>query len=129
MTLDLKALNRMLDELGPTVAKGNDTQIQPSAGVQTVGDNIANPYGQAFGFLSEDDSMHLQKRLNGLSWEEKGYLLQKQIAAGQGTGVPLHAWQANHFGQGNPIIQNALDTVGGGALIRQDLDPFLTSIF
>lgn len=128
MSFDIKALNRMLDELGPTVEKGNETPITENVVGQTVADGIANPYGQQFGFLSSDDSMYLQRSLNKLSFEEKGYLLGKQIEKGIGTGVPLSQWQAGLYGQ-HPAIAKALDTTGGAALIRQDLDPFIVSMF
>ncbi len=137
MTLDLKALNRMLDEFGPTVGKANDAAPAPDPAITTksVGDGLAQKtYGDSFGFLSDDDSYLLQKRLNPLSFEEKGYLLQKQMQAGCGRGVPLEAWQAHKVAQmaesaGMTWVQNALDTSGGAALIRQDLVPMLTAMF
>ena len=137
MTLDLKALNRMLDELGPTVGRANDADSAPDPmTTKTVGDGLApqNPYGAAYGFLSEDDSYMLQKRLNPLSFEEKGYLLKEQLKKGAGRGVPLEAWQSHRVGQmaeaaGQTWVANALDTAGGGALIRQDLSPMLTAMF
>jgi hypothetical protein len=128
VSFDIKALNRMLEELGPTVEKGNDTPVTENVVGQTVGDGIANPYGNQYGFLSADDSMYLQRSLNKLSFEEKGYLLGKQIEKGIGTGVPISAWQAAQAGQ-HPEIAKALDTTGGAALIRQDLDPFIVSMF
>lgn len=128
MTLDIRALNRMLDEFGPTVQKANDVPVPETPSTQTVGDGITNPYGNGYQNMAAGDSMLLQRSLNKLSWEEKGYLLQKQIASGQGTGVPLSSYQATQWGQ-NPVIQNALDTSGGAALIRQDLDPFLMTLF
>ena len=137
MTLDLKALNRMLDEFGPTVEKANDASPTPDPmTTKTVGDGLApqNPYGAAFGFLSEDDSYLLQKRMNPLSMEEKGYLLQKQMQTGSGHGVPLDMWQAHRISQmaeasGATWVANALDTSGGAALIRQDLSPIITAMF
>jgi hypothetical protein len=129
MDFDIKALNRMLDELGPTAEKGNDAApAEMETVAKTVGDGITNPYSQAFNFLSDDDSKYIQRSLNKLSWEEKGYLLGKQIQKGMGQGVPLSAWQAGMYSQ-NPTIAKALDTAGGAALIRQDLDPFIVSMF
>ena len=136
MTLDLKALNRMLDEFGPTVAQASDASPMPDPmTTKTVGDGLApqNPYGAAYGFLSEDDSYMLQKRLNPLSFEEKGYLLKEQLRKGAGRGVPLEAWQAHKVSamaeaSGQTWVANALDTSGGGALIRTDLSPMLTAI-
>lgn len=131
MTLDLKALNRLLDEVGPEIKKGNDTEApsEPPMTAKSVGDDLAQPYGRGFDFLSKGDSLYLQRRLNSLSWEEKGYLLERQIAAGEGKGIPLRQWQANAFGQAGLDISKALDTSGGSALIRQDLSPILVSLF
>ncbi len=130
MTLDLKALNALLDEIGPVVNKGNDTPPpeQPETALRTAGQEIDQPYGRQFDFLSKDDSLHLQRRLNRLSFDEIGQLMEKQIRAGEGKGVPLRTWQMAQFGE-NPVIAKALDTSGGAALIRQDLDPFLVSQF
>jgi hypothetical protein len=128
--LDLKALNTLLDELGPTVQKGSQNQAPEAMPTQarTVGDDIEQPYGHAYDFLSKGDSLMIQRKLNTLSWEEKSYLLGKQIEAGEGKGIPLREWQANQFGY-HPEVRKALDTTGGAALIRQDLDPFIVSMF
>ena len=93
MTLDLKALNRLLDELGPTVAQANDASPTPDPmTTKSVGDGLAakNPYGSSYDFLSDDDSYMLQKRMNPLSLEEKGYLLKEQLKKGSGRGVQDH---------------------------------------
>lgn len=136
MSLDIKALNRFLDEMNPTLARGNETEKTESDSLttKTVGDGLANPYGEQFGFLSPEDNFTLQRRMNGLTWDEKGYLLGKQLKSGEGSGVPLQAWQANNLAQmagmtGNTFVQKALDTGAGGALIRQDLSPMLVSLF
>lgn len=137
MTLDLKALNRLLDEFGPTVEKANDAASTPDPlTTKSVGDGLSkgNPFNAAYNFLSEDDAYVIQKKMNPLSFEEKGYLLQKQMQAGSGRGVPIEAWQMNRIGQmaqasGMEWVANALDTSGGAALIRQDLVPMLTSMF
>lgn len=138
MSMDLKALNRLLDEIGPTVGRANDAESTPDPEITTksVGDGLSpqNPYGSAYGFLSDDDSYFLQKKLNPLSLEEKGFLLKEQLKKGAGRGVPLEAWQAHRVGQmaaesGQTWVANALDTAGGSALIRQDLSPMLTAMF
>ena len=128
MTIDIKALNRLLDELGPEVRKANDTPPDETVVAKSVGDGLVNPYSNSYASMSPDDSLYLQRRLNGLSWEEKGYLLQKQIGAGMGTGIPFGGQMAAMAGQ-NPTIARALDTSAGGALQRIDLEPFLTSMF
>jgi len=56
-------------------------------------------------------------------------------AARKDTGIPLDTW-ANTGGYAtqvamsqNPMIQKALDSAGGSALIRQDLEPVLQELF
>lgn len=137
MTLDLKALNRMLDEFGPTVERATDAAPTPDPlTTKSVGDGLApqSPYGSAYQFLSADDSYLIQKKMNSLSMEEKGFILKEQLKKGAGRGVPLEAWQAHKVGEmaaasGQEWVANALDTSGGSALIRTDLSPMLTSIF
>lgn len=135
MTLDIKALNRLLDEIEPTVQKAAQTEVsepEPEVVTKTVGDGLAQPYGSSYDFLSAGDSLYLQRRLNRLSWDEKGFLLQKQLQKGDGSGIPLQAWQMGQMqalAGNNPVVAKALDTAGGAALIRQDLDPFLVSMF
>ncbi len=130
MTLDIKALNRLLDEVGPTVSRANDTPSDGEVAFKTVGDDVPNPYGAGMNFLSGDDNLYLQRRFNTLSMEEKGWVLQKQLAAGAGKGIPLTGY---HMGMLNgitdPEVRKALDTSAGGALIRQDLDPIIVSMF
>ena len=128
MTIDLKALNRLLDEMDPVVQKAADTDTS-SMTQKGVGDGLSgSPYGTAYDFMNADDSTYIQRRLNRLSWDEKGWLLQKQLAAGTGRGVPLGMSALNGLAQ-NPEIAKALDTSGGAALQRQDLDPFIVSMF
>ncbi len=130
MTLDLKALNALLDEMQPTLKTARETEVPTEAPttIRKAGDDIVQPYGDAYEFLSKGDSLALQRRLDKLSSDEIGFLMEKQIKAGEGKGVPLSAWQMAQFGE-NPVIRKALDTSGGAALIRQDLDPFLVVEF
>lgn len=136
MTLDLKALNALLDEVAPETQKAGATEVPESAPtLRKAGDDLAQPYGRAYDFLSKADSIHLQRRLNGLSWDEKGYLLEEQLQ--KGRGIPMQQWQMQRMqeafaetGVAVPIdLTKALDTSGGAALIRQDLQPFLVSLF
>jgi hypothetical protein len=129
VSIDIKALNRLLDEIQPTVQKGNDTDLSKDApDIRSPEDELAQPYGHQFDFMSKGDSLYLQSRLNSLNWQEKGYLFQRQLEAGMGKGVPIGEWNAN-WGKDGSAIQKALDTTGGSALIRQDLSPFLISMF
>jgi hypothetical protein len=129
VSIDIKALNALLGEVGPELQKANDSPAPSPDNFRTVGDDIVNPYNSGFSGMSRGDSLYLQRRLNSLSQEEKGYVLQKQLQEGAGKGVPLATWQAEHFGHVNPEVRKALDTTGGAALIRQDLDPIIISMF
>lgn len=142
MSIDVKELNRLLSEMSGVLEKGNEVshldaaaQTPPDMTTKTVGDGTHDsPYGAAFNFLSTDDSLTIQRQLNRLSWDDKGKLLQKQLAKGANKGVPLDQFQALRLYEaaqftGNEMVMKALDTSGGGALIRQDLDPFLVSMF
>ena len=127
MTLDIKALNRLLDEFEPTLQKAADNNPAPEE-TPLLRKADDQPYGRSFDFMSQDDSLLLQRRLNRLPMAEKQYLFEKQIKAGAGHGVPLAQW--GHWGKDDPtVVEKALDTSGGSALIRQDLSPFLVSMF
>lgn len=61
-----------------------------------------------------------------------GYQLQK--GASEGMGVPLAAWAAGNPNvfqvmQQNEMVRKLLETSGGGALIRQDMEPLLYAAF
>ena len=47
MTIDIKALNRLLDELGPEVRKANDTPPDETVVAKSVGDGLVNPYSNS----------------------------------------------------------------------------------
>jgi hypothetical protein len=54
----------------------------------------------------------------------------------EGQGIPLDMWMRSGGGRGieslldgNPTMRKALDTTGGTALIRQDLEPLLYELF
>ena len=131
MTIDIAALNRMLDEFQPTVQKANDTPPDETVVAKGVNDQIANPYGNGYAFLTEGDSLYMQRKLNALNQGERDYVFTKQLQAGTGRGIPVDLGNlAGALGQINdPTVQKALDTTGGAALIRQDLDPFIVSQF
>lgn len=127
MTLDLKGVLAALDEFGPTLAKANDVSNSDVHVAKSVGDGITTQPSLAH-VLSGGDREYLQQSLMRLSKPELDFVFKKQLEAGVGTGIPLSSWQANMYGQ-NPTIAKALDTTGGSALIRQDLEPLLYTTF
>lgn len=139
--IDIKELNQLLEKFSGVLDQGNEVShdeaaqaTPPDLTTKTVGDGTSQPYGSAYNFLSTDDSLTIQRQLNRLPMEQKSYLMGKQLAKGAGRGIPLQHWQAAKLYEsaqfaGNEIVMKALDTVGGAALIRQDLDPFLVSMF
>lgn len=130
-TLDIKGVLRTLDEFGGTLAAENDT---PRGEVATkgVGDDTRGlPVTNKA--LTADDRFYMQRQFMKLSEPELGEAFMRQLQK-KDTGVPADRWLAGNFaaGQaiaGNPILSRALDLAGGQALIRQDLEPILYSLF
>lgn len=90
-------------------------------------------------FMTPEERLELYSTLRTKSTHEITALLSMQ-ASKQDTGVPLHVWlnQAGYSaqqtfegisGQLDPEVRKALDTSGGAALIRQDLEPMLYELF
>lgn len=129
MSVDLKSVLKTLDEFGSTFDRANDTPNSDAVVTKGVGDGLTTQPSLA-GFLSDGDRMYLQRQLMGLSHAELNTLMGMQLEKGIGRGIPLSTWQANMFGRhGGTEIAKALDTSGGSALIRQDLEPLLYTTF
>jgi hypothetical protein len=126
---DIQNVLRTLDEFGSTFkAAGENPRPAELAG---VGDGLGTQPGLAH-LLSETDRLYLQRGLMQLNNQELVGLFARQLNAGAGKGVPIaQAWSyqtMEAMGQ-DPIISKALDTSGGAALQRQDLEPILYPIF
>lgn len=130
MTIDIKALNRLLDEIEPTFERAAEN-TSPAPVTKGVGDGLANPYGDAYGFMSAGDAIHFQRRLNGLDRGTQDAIFTKMLVAGTGKGTPIDlGFLAGELSRiQDPTVQKALDTTGGAALIRQDLDPMIVVQF
>lgn len=127
MSFDLKGVLATLDEFGSTLAKANDVSNADVVVSKTVGDGVTTQPSMSK-VLNGEDREYLQRSLAKLSKPELDFVFRKQLEAGVGTGIPLASWQASMYGQ-NPVIAKALDTTGGAALIRQDLEPLLYTTF
>lgn len=92
-------------------------------------------------YLTAQDQLEMRRELRKMSVPELHMLFGEQ-ARKSGTGIPLGLWlNANGqqaidaFEQGraggvfSPDVLRALDTAGGSALIRQDLEPILYELY
>jgi hypothetical protein len=124
---DLKGVLAALSEFGSTFDKANDT---PSDVVQkTVGDDASGPMPSMRKILSDGDRLIMQRQLMGLSAPELTHLFYMQLQK-QGGGIPVGSDPLLAAAMGNdPVISKVLDTTGGAALQRQDLEPILYTIF
>jgi hypothetical protein len=130
----LTAIQRSLESLNatPTTAVG----APASQGVEDQAQ--ATPVTRQF--MSRADMLQLK---DNIRYKAPGVLrsvpeLQQLLAAQadrRDTGIPLDVW-ANTGGYAtqvalasNPQLQKALDSAGGSALIRQDLEPVLQELF
>lgn len=131
---DLRNVLDALDQFGTTFASANDAS---AAGVvlRAAGDDTpVTTQASMRGVLNEDDRFFMQRRLMGLSVQELSHLFSIQLTKGVNQGIPLTQWAGGSRGlaeiAGNdPVLTAIIDTTGGGALVRQDLDPILYPLF
>jgi len=109
--------------------------LQPSldkAGAAPVGPADAAPTKS---WLTPDDQDEMRRSLKKLETHEIWSIFSRQ-ARKEGQGLPLDIWMQSNGGRTidtlmneNPTVRKALDTTGGSALIRQDLEPLLYELF
>lgn len=126
MSDDLKAVLAALGEFGTSFDKANDTR-EPV--MKSVGDDVSGPMPSMRKVLSNGDRLLMQRQLMKLSAPELTELFYMQLQK-QDTGVPLGYDPYLSQAMGNdPVISKVLDTTGGAALQRTDLDPILYTLF
>ncbi len=132
---DLKKVLATLSEFGDTFDKANDNpNITPVLKTAAQNDVAAISAGQGAvpsmrRQLSSSDRILMQKELMGLGVDELTMLFNEQLRKENG-GVPIGADPLLAMRMGaDPVISKVLDTTGGAALQRQDLEPILWSIF
>ncbi len=125
----LKRIREALGELGPAL----DAQNGAPAAAAGVGDGTADEAPQRF--LTAADQVTMRQKLRKLSSQELGSMFSVQ-ARKKNQGVPVDVWMAGGGGraieaalEGDPTLRKALDTSGGAALIRQDLEPLLYELY
>jgi len=132
MSLDVEALKRIqkaLAELAPELEKQNDT---PSTSAVGALDDASG--GAAKKFLDPAARWALQEELHKKSTPEL-YAMFALQARKTGTGIPFDVWAATGGAPtmsaigADPILTKALDTSGGTALIRQDLEPVMLELY
>ena len=110
------ALREKLQDVHKGLESLNDTAIVARQG----GDNL--DVAEAYAVQRE-----LRKKFGKMSTSELGEALD--IQAGRETGKQASADILNRLAAANPNITKLLDSSGGTALIRQDLEPILYSLF
>jgi hypothetical protein len=128
MATDLRRVLDTLAEFGPTFDKTTDnpnvTPIIKSAGMDDANGSMPSMRK----VLSMSDRILMQKELTKLDTSELVYLFGEQLKKAD-RGVPIGNDPLLSVALGNdPVISKVLDTTGGAALQRQDLEPLLWAI-
>lgn len=132
MSLDLKALQRiqaLLADIAPELEKQNDTPSTAAVGA-LEGGTVAP---SAPRLLDPAARFALQEELHKKSTAE--LMMMFSLQARKEAGIPFSVWAATGGNptiaaiQNDPVLTKALDTAGGTALIRQDLEPVMIELF
>lgn len=130
--MDNKEFLRRILEIAEEVEQPLDAQNAVPKTAQVGIDIDANATPQKY--LSAGDQLSLRSSLKKLSDNELWALFSRQ-ALKKDTGVPADLWigqggRAMHDAlQADPTLTKALDSSGGAALIRQDLEPVLYELY
>lgn len=136
--LDLKAALAALDEFGGALAAENNTPRPALTTTKGIGDGVPETGMPVTNkALSSEDRIHLQRSFMKMSPQELSAAFTIQLQKSQGinaldwmnSGGSQHAGILGGAMAANPVISRALDLAGGQALIRQDLEPILYSLF
>jgi hypothetical protein len=129
VSADLRRVLDTLSEFGSTFDHANDTPNTTPA-LKTAGDDDANGSLPSLRKqLSAGDRILMQKELMKLDRSEVVELFKMQMAKTD-VGIPIgnDPMLSNALGN-DPVISKVLDTTGGAALQRQDLEPMLWTLF
>jgi len=109
--------------------------LQPDLGKPAAPVGISEEAAGSRGFLTMTDQQELRRKLKKLSDGEISGVFGTQLRK-EGQGIPIDVWMRSGGGRAletlldsNPTIRKALDTTGGSALIRQDLEPLLYELY
>lgn len=124
---DLSNVLAALGEFGSTFDKVGEAAQTPV--IKSAGDDVSGPMPSARKVLSNGDRILMQRELSKLTAPELTELFYMQLSK-QNTGVPIGNDPILSAAMGqDPLISKVLDTTGGSALQRVDLDPILYTIF
>lgn len=125
---DLRRVLDTLAEFGTTFDKANDhPNVTPT--LKSAGDDVSGPLPSMRKVLSDSDRFLMQRSLMDLNVKELTHLFYLQLQK-QDTGVSIGRDPLLSAAMGNdPVISKVLDTTGGAALQRQDLEPILQTMF
>jgi len=130
---DLDALNGAPEPVAPAV----EPAVQDTAPAGVAQQTTAAPQTQRT-IMSPSEMMAVRKELRQMDDDE--LMLAFAIQANKPTGIPLQAWLSTgelrnaafnkaYNEEFSPEVQKLLDTSGGSALIRQDLEPILYELY
>lgn len=127
----LKSVLESLEDIGKQLSALNDTPN--SAPVKTAGEDVSDETSTRR-LMSRADQMDMRSKLRGKSVSELHAMFGIQARKSE-AGIPFDVW-ANAGGgaiqQGianDEMLKKTLDTGGGAALIRQDLEPILYELY
>lgn len=131
MPSDLRRVLDTLAEFGPTFDRANDVPnttpvLKTAADADVAAAQGAMPSMRKI--LSDTDRVLMQKELSKLDASELVMLFKEQMKKDGGIPIGYDPLAAMRMGQ-DPVISKVLDTTGGAALQRQDLEPILWSLF
>lgn len=128
MATDLRRVLDTLAEFGPTFDKVGETP-NTSPVIKSAGQGDANgSMPSARNVLSMGDRILMQKELMSLDGNELTHLFHEQLRkVDRGLPVGSDPLLMARMGE-DPIISKVLDTTGGAALQRQDLEPILWAL-
>jgi hypothetical protein len=133
----LERIQQSLEAIGST-PRPVAPPVAPSATAGIMDQAISVPHTSPF--LTQSETFAMRRELRQLSDNEL-YSVFAQQARKKNVGVPFEAWMAmggNPLSAGfeqlqarelSPEVQKLLDTSGGSALIRQDLEPILYELY
>lgn len=130
---DLKKVLSALGEFGPTLDKSGETSHSGAVLKMTGDDTPVTTQPSLRRTLNEEDRIYMQRSLMSLNEMELSHLFYLQLGK-KDAGISFDQWSGGsralaEIAGSDPVIQNILDTTGGGALIRQDLEPILYTQF
>lgn len=134
MTVDLNSVQNTLKELKDLLESGKGVPTGPVEGPEDRSSDTTSRNR----LMSRAEIFTVREELRKRSTPELIAMFDMQLSDGakRGVGIPYGTWAASGGGaavnaamNADPDITKALDSTGGAALIRQDLEPVLYELF